>query len=257
MRSWVGSITFESRHEPDVKLLIQKTSRELGLSIPGYFTNNSEGFTTFSTSRYPRRAGDAVPPVANYRRSLDALATAINPLDGLRASCEESLRDIPSLRIVLGLEEGYFEGKKKEVLAQVTNGKVSTKTELEAALTTLLGDYSSLGIDISECPDLTSAVAIVQGSNLGVRHTLAEVKAFLGEMFEVTQAQVFSVRPEYTDPYEEPAAAIEAPATKDNFEKFVLLANAFKQARFSVENLATGAVVNIEIEHFSTKPAAA
>lgn len=255
--SWGGEITFSHADRARIEEQINSTSAETGLRIPGYFIASGSEEQTFHISRYARHAEQEVPTKASYQSVMDLLGKKISSA-GISATVHE---EVPSsertIRVVLGLDEGYFEGRKNEVLAQATQGLISTTEELKYALSTLLGDYASLGIDLEGERDFSRALEVVRAASLAKTHTLAEVKAFLGGSFEVCAAHVYSAAPEYATPYQEPAALIIAPATKATFEKLIALGDFFKQARFSVENIAAGSVVNVELQNFSTIKAAA
>lgn len=187
----------------------------------------------------------------NYQTILATLQKNLEAAGIPNQYHEESVEMIPQIRIVLGLEEGYFEGRKKEVLALADRQAIDTVPELEEALTRLIGDYRTLGIDISAATDFQSALDTLKQTPLAKLHNVREVRSFLGDQFQVAEARVFSAAPDYATPYQEPAAIITAPATKECFEKLLALADLFKQARFSIENLASGLVVNAEILAFS------
>ena len=202
-------------------------------------------------SRDPRRVGHEVPPVEVYQETIRALTQNLAKAQIFAYSAEEALAEKPTLRVVLGMEEGYFEGRRKEVLSLVEKGAVSSQQELQEALTRLIGDYEAVGMNFSKAKTFEEAVAVIKARPLSITHSIEETQSLLGEAFEVSPARIFSASSDYSTPYQEDAAVIIAPATKENFERLVTLADKFKQARFSVEKLDKELVVNVEILAFS------
>lgn len=84
------------------------------------------------------------------------------------------------------------------------------------------------------------------GYNTGKFHSIEEVKEILGDNFELTSAEIFTVRKGNDGPstYQEPAVLIEGDVKE--IERIIGLATKFNQQRFCLENLEDGTARIIE-----------
>ena len=249
MRAWGGEILVKDMSLDDAKALVEKTGKTLGCRFPGYFSELDDGTIVYHISRYPRRAGLEVPPLSEFRGTLQSLYDAFTSGTAQVEMREEELRPIPTLRVVLGLREGYFDQRKKDIEAKIVDGTFSDIEEVRMAISNRLGDMTEHGIDVDSFEDPQKLREALQQISLSVLHDVREASEFLGASAKVRPAEIYSVAPDYT--YAEEAVLIEVPADRGHFEKLVRLADSMKQARFTTERLDTGSVVNVEIKAFT------
>ena len=76
-------------------------------------------------------------------------------------------------------------------------------------------------------------------------HTIEEVEAELGSGFDLTPVEIYRIRPQ--GKYTEPAVIIKGDLSQ--IEKVYSLAEKFKQARFTVEDLYNDAAYVVETIH--------
>lgn len=103
---WGGSVSFEGLSPEEFAQKIKEAAEETGFTYSGYTSEEEYHF-----SRYPRRAFGPVASIEKHQEALKVLAEKL----GVNSK-EEVRTEEPRFRVLLGLEEGYLEYKKKELL---------------------------------------------------------------------------------------------------------------------------------------------
>jgi hypothetical protein len=235
---------------PDVTVagmekLLQEAGRASGHRLPGYIIKEADGSVSCHISRLPRRISLEVPPTSVFVEAVKAAENTIRKNDFQCSVQIERLSDKEEFRVILGLEEGYFEARRKDILKQIDDGALTTADAVREMFQQRIGSPADWKIDLDAAQSLAEIREIIDSVSMSRLHTVEEVLAGLSEQFEVTPCTICSVAPEYT--YKEPAVRIIAADNHSNLEAIVRLANAFHQARFSLERLNTGEAFNIEI----------
>jgi len=249
MRMWGGEIHVDGMSLVDAKALVENTGKQLGCRFPGYFYEGDDGTIIYHISRYPRKAGLEVPPLEEFRRTLKGLFDAFQAKDAKVEMREEQVEAMSTIRVVLGLKEGYFDQRKVDIERKIEDGTFSDMNEIRSAIADRLGDLTEHGIDVDAFDSPQILREALKQISLSVLHNVSEVSVLLGASGRVRPAEIYSVAPDYI--YSEEAVLIEVPADRQHFEKLVRIADSMKQARFTTERLDIGSVVNVEIKAFS------
>ena len=231
---WSGSVDISKIDQKDFEEKIKAAAAELGFTYSGYLTGSGDE-KKYTFSRYPRRAFGPVDDVSVYENALAKLSESL----GANSSVED-LKESEEFRVLLGLEEGYDEYKKKGILENVTD----TNRAKEIVKSTL-GDLSGFGINIDELNSVEEIKAILEKTYLGKKHTQEEVSSILGNDFKLKNADIYSVGS--WGAYTEPALVIEG--NKANLEDVYKIAEKFKQARIAVEDLQKGKSYMVETKY--------
>lgn len=237
---WGGSISVENLSDEEFAQKISEAANELGFTYSGYrISKDEEGFD-YHFSRYPRRAFGPVAPVARHQEALQKLAKKL----GVEGK-EEKKVEQPRFRVLLGLQEGYAEYKKRGVVERIGKGEITTLEEAKKAIAPEIGDLSEFGIDVGKFTNLEELKGVLEKANFGKDHTLEEVQKELGDEFDLTQAEIYSAGP--WGKYTEPAIVIEGDKTQ--VQRVYALAEKFRQARIAVEDLQAGQSHMVETKY--------
>jgi len=235
---WGGSVSVEGLTEEEFSQKLSEAANELNFTYSGYLVKKSEGGFEYHFSRYPRRAFGPVPPIEKHQKALEVLAEKL----GVEGK-EEKLKGEPKFRVLLGLQEGYSEYKKLNILDRINKGQISSLEEAKKAISLEIGDV--LGLDIDSFDSLDELKENLEKINLGKDHNLEEVEKELGKEFDLTQAEIYSVGP--WGKYTEPAVVIEG--NKNQLQKVYALAEKFHQSRIAVEDLGVGQSYMVETKY--------
>jgi len=225
--------------------LLERAGKENNIRLPGYIIDDEVGPATCHISRLPRRVNLEVPPEKDFMDAVQAAQKTIRGYDFNSTLKIEQKSDREEFRVILGLEEGYFESRRKDLVKQIDDFTLTSVEEVKSMFMQRIGDPADWNINLDSAKSVSEIRAIIDSVSMSKLHTVEEVLKELSGEFIVTPCQICSVAPEYT--YKEPAVRIVAADSEANLEKLVLLAAKFRQARFSLERLHTGEAYNIEI----------
>jgi len=235
---WGGSVSLEGIPQDKFAQKIREAAEETGFTYSGYISGEEYHF-----SRYPRRAFGPVAPIEKHQEALKALAGKLGVAEKEEPKIEE-----PKFRVLLGLEEGYSEYKKRNIIEKIDKGEIldleTAKSEIEKLIGQAVRENNIMD-KINVAGSLEKAKDILNQTNLGKNHTLEEVQAELGEGFDLKNANIYSAGP--WGSYQEPAVVIEG--NQNNLSKVYALAEKFKQARIAVENLKNGKSHMVETKY--------
>jgi len=237
---WSGFVSVENLSDEEFAQKISEAAKELGFTYSGYrIPKGKEGFD-YHFSRYPRRAFGPVAPIEKHQEALTKLAEKL----GTRGE-EEKTTEQPRFRVLLGLQEGYAEHKKRNIVERIDKGEIATLEEAKKAIESEIGNLSEFGINIEKFDSLNELKSVLEKANFGKDHTLEEVQKELGDKFDLTQAEIYSVGP--WGKYTEPAIVIEGDKTQ--VQKVYALAEKFHQARIAVEDLEESQSYMVETKY--------
>lgn len=235
---WGGSVSMKGISQEEFAQKIKEAAEETGFTYSGYTSGEEYHF-----SRYPRRAFGPVAPIEKHQEALKTLAEKLRVEEKEEAKMEE-----PRFRVLLGLEEGYSEGKKKSIIEKIDKGELvdieSTKTEIEKLIGQTIKE-NNLQDKINAAESLEEIKDILSQTALGKNHIIEEVQTELGEGFDLRNASIYSAGS--WGNYQEPAVVIEG--NQANLSKVYALAEKFKQARIAVENLKDGKSHMVETKY--------
>jgi hypothetical protein len=180
-----------------------------------------------------------VHPEKEFVTAVQAAQKSISAMDFNCLLRIEQLSSKEEFRVILGLEEGYFESRRKDILRQIDDFTLTSTTvhDVQDMFMQRIGTPTDWGIDLDSAKSATEIRKIIDSVSMSKVHTREEVLTELSSEFQVTPCMIYSVAPEYI--YKEPAVRIVAADSEVNLEKLVLLAAKFRQARFSLERLHT------------------
>lgn len=237
---WGGSVSVESLSDEEFAQKISEAANELGFTYSGYrIPKGEEGFD-YHFSRYPRRAFGPVAPVEKHQEALQKLAEKLGT-----EGREEKKTEQPRFRVLLGLQEGYAEYKKRGVVERIDKGEITSLRGAQKVIESEIGDLSEFGINVNKFTNLEELKEVLEKANFGKEHTLEEVQKELGDEFDLTQAEIYSVGS--WGKYTEPAIIIEG--EKAQVQKVYALAEKFRQARIAVEDLQASQSYMVETKY--------
>ena len=237
---WGGSVSVEGLSDEEFAQKISGAANELGFTYSGYRIPKGEENFDYHFSRYPRRAFGPVAPVEKHQEALQKLAEKL----GTKGE-EEKKAEQPRFRVLLGLQEGYAEYRKRGVVERMGKGEITTLEDAKKAIGSEIGDLTEFGIDIEKFVNIEELKEVLEKANFGKDHTLEEVQKELGEGFDLTQAEIYSAGS--WGKYTEPAIVIEG--DKVQIKKVYALAEKFRQARIAVEDLQAGQSHMVETKY--------
>lgn len=232
---WGGSVAIPDFDEKAFIERLLAVANESGFRYSGYIIKATGGQNAkYHMSRYPRKAFGPVPPIAEYQAALKLLGEKF----GLSESQvnEEKTVEQPRFRVLLGLQEGYAEWRKKSIVKEIQERKIQSLEAAKNELQKRLGDVTRYGIDINQVADLAGLRSLLESKDLSNEHSVDEVRNILGKEFDLTPSEICSASSWGT--YREPSVVIEGNLAQ--LPQVYLLAQKFHQARFAVENLQTG-----------------
>lgn len=254
--AWGGELQVPGLSLQGLKSLIDEASVELKAKISGFIVPAPEGGYIFHMSRWPRRAGLEVPSIEESRQILEKLHARALTVDSASSIHEESFGR-PAIRFVFGLEEGYFEGRRKNLVASADAMPEKTVQALQRAIELEIGDLSALGIDMSGADSFDSLLALLESTSFAKLHSAEEAREVIGpraKSFEEGLIYSFDGSRGYS--YEEPCVVVTGPHTDDFVNSSVRFGHAARQARFSMEDLLERCGSNVELLDYSENAAA-
>jgi len=237
---WGGFVSVENLSDEEFAQKIGEAANELGFTYSGYRIPKGEKGFIYHFSRYPRRAFGPVAPIEKHQEALQKLAEKL----GVNGE-EEKRTEQPRFRVLLGLQEGYAEYKKRNIVERIGKAEIVTLADAKRDVKSEIGDLLEFGIDIDKFASLDELKEVLEKANFGKDHTHEEVQKELGDEFDLTQVEIYSVGPWGT--YTEPAVLIEGDKTR--LQKVYALAEKFHQARIAVEDLQAGQSYMVETKY--------
>ncbi len=237
---WSGSISVEGLSDEEFAGKIREAAVELGFTYSGYRTEKKEGGFTYYFSRYPRKAFGPVAPIKKHQEALLKLAGKFNAEPVEDQKVKES-----KFRVLFGLREGYKEYKKKTIVDKINNGEITTLGEAKQTIQEQIGNIGEFNIKLNEIESLKQLKNILEKIDFGKEHTIEEVKTELGEHFDLTEAEIYSVGP--WGYYSEPAVIIEG--DKSQLREVYSIAEKYHQSRIAVEDLQKGTSQMVETKY--------
>ena len=237
---WGGSVSVENLSDEEFAQKIGEAANELGFTYSGYrIPKGEEGFD-YHFSRYPRRAFGPVAPIEKHQEALRKLSEKLET-----KGKEEKGVEQPRFRVLLGLQEGYAEYKKRSIVERIGKEEITTLEEAKKVIKSEIGSLSEFGIDVDKFASLDELKVVLEKANFGKDHTLEEVQKELGDEFDLTQSEIYSAGS--WGKYTEPAIVIEG--DKAQIKKVYALAEKFRQARIVVEDLQAGQSHMVETKY--------
>lgn len=237
---WRGSVNVpEHMSREEFQAIAKTTAEELNFTFSGYETGRQGTGFNYYFSRYPRRAFGPVAPVETYQNALRELSSAIGA-----EGTEEALTIEPRFRVLLGLEEGYAEGKKRELLDKIEKGEIANIEQAKSYIKEKINDTSKIH-SFESIEDLEELKDLLETTNFSLKHSIDEVSRITGNDFQLTPAKICSIGS--WGQYEEPAVIIEGDMA--HIQKVYALAEQFRQARIAVEDLHNGQAHMVETKY--------
>lgn len=249
---WGGEICAQNG-ESAIRSAVEGVCIEQNLRISGYFSETTAG-TVFHVSRLPRRAGMPVVESQDLELALAAVSEKLRSEGATAALALEGRSQEPQLRAVMGLDEGYFDQRRKQLLARLERNELNLEQALEAAENEL-GEAGKSGSS-SGAESLELLTERLSALRLGVTYSPDEVRKRVDAAGgSVRSGRIYSCapgeQPGSVSIYEEPIAIVTGPRSAGLLHALVRTGDDLKQARFSVEHLDLGLATNLEVLAFS------
>ncbi len=235
-----GFISVKNLSEEEFFKIISAAANETNFTYSGYRVEKPEGGFDYHFSRYPRRTFGPVASIKKHQEALQKLSEKL----GTEGE-EEQKSEKPQFRVVLGLQEGYGEHKKRGIIERIEKDEITTLENAQQNIESEIGDITEFGADVSKFRTLDELKEFLIKTNFGKDHTPKEVQEELGDEFDLTPAEIYSVGP--WGKYTEPAIIIKGNITQ--IQKVYALAEKFRQARIAVENLQAGESYMVETKY--------
>lgn len=254
--AWGGELIVHCGTIEQLKELIKVVSAEMGVKISGFISELDDSGLVFHMSRWPRRVGVPVPPISDSKQILDRLI-ANAECYSFEAISKEDIWGAPHARALLGLEEGYFDGRRKNIIINWDAAQDKSLERLICTLSTQIGDLQQFGIDIHAFQEASKLIECLRSATFTTRHTVEEVTRAIGSSAAtLTPTYIYSIDQAKDYCYEEPAVIVEGPNSECFFAAVVKVGHAMHQARFSYEDLNCGVAWNVEILDYCENAAA-
>ncbi|MFI0434140.1 MAG: hypothetical protein ACH350_00235 [Parachlamydiaceae bacterium] len=254
--AWGGKLIVHGGTIELLKNLIKAVSAEMRVKISGFIWELDDGGWVFHMSRWPRRVDVLVPPISESKQILERLVATAERFFFEAVSKEEAW-GAPHARALLGLEEGYFDGRRKNIIIKWDAAQDKSLESLICTLSTEIGDLEQFGIDIHSFQEAGELVECLRNTILTTRHRVEEViQGIESSAVTFTPAYIYSIDQPKDCCYEEPAVIVEGPNSECFFADVVKVGHAMHQARFSYEDFSCGAAWNVEILDYCENAAA-
>ncbi|MCO6431336.1 MAG: hypothetical protein J5J00_10785 [Deltaproteobacteria bacterium] len=233
IRGWSGELTAHCNHE-QLEKAVAAAARNIGSRVSGFITSNDDGSLTFTTTRWPRRIGEAVPSCAHFAAALNEVKNVLSSWGVVASDRVNRNAGSDSYRVLLGLQEGYSEGCKNALLHRPD---IRSGQELLQEFRRTIGEPENSGIARQLFEDLFEAKALLASINLTRVHSLSEVRERIGgsASIDTYPAQIFAADPILNLVYREPAALLLGAPGSGLPREALLLAYEMGQERFSIE----------------------
>lgn len=220
---WGGFVSVRNLTQEEFIQIVTQLATDLHFTYYGYILKGEKGFS-YHFGLYPRQ----ILPVERYKEALKRLAEKL----GVEGVVETKSKK-PRFRILLGLQEGYAEQEKLNIIRLIDAGKITDLAEAKKIILEKIKNLSEFSIDLNDFFNLWDLRSGLEKKNFGKDHSFKEVESALGKEFNFSPAEIYTIGS--GGKYMEPAVVIEG--DKSQVQKIYALAINFHQARITVEDL--------------------
>ena len=232
---WAGRVsTSDSAITPErLKGAIAAVAKEENVTFSGFLSRGPDGELRYEISRYPRRAFGPVPSIERCEENLSALVDGLKR-HGITVEASPGERpSSPAFRMVLGLEEGYYEHERRKLCEKLENGTFGYQ-DMIATIRLFIQAGSGQSIFpfcLRDGEVSAEFKAALRDTSLAQRHSVEEVMKLTAGAVEIRPAEIVSAGP--WGVYQEPAAVVSG--SIDEVQIALHAAAAFHQERVAVE----------------------
>ena len=257
--AWTGELALRGDPNWAVQDEVVGSATKLNRRISGYLMTEEDGQLRYRISRVPRRATAVVPSIAEYRDTLRTLCAATSTEHRPASVREEEVAQRPLLRAVFGLEEGYLEQRRREVL-EVIGVTIKDLPTARALVLDRMGDLSKYGVDLQRFESVRDLRHYLRRESFRRTHHVSEAEEhFAGKGVKVIPMTILAASPgESGSPareYSESGFVVEL-SGPSALAQLVAWADKTRQARFSLEHLSAGESFTIELSRWCMDRAA-
>ena len=220
---WGGFVSVQNLTKEEFIQIVTQLATDLHFIYYGYILKGEKGFS-YHFGLYPRQ----ILPAEKYREALKRLAEKLG-VEGV----VETRSKKPRFRVLLGLQEGYAEQEKLNIIRLIDAGKITDLAEAKKIIIEKIKNLSDFPINLNDFLDLKDLRNEFEKMNFGKDHSFEEIQNALGEEFNFSPAEICTIGS--GGKYIEPAVIIEG--DKSQVQKIYALAINFHQARITVEDL--------------------
>jgi len=165
----------------EIETAVIATQESLGLQVAGYFTE-IHGKYYYVMDRYFRRMNQEIKSIDEMK----AIATKIKELVPSAEIQDHTQVDENVLKVdtfyksVVGLSEGYYEGRKKQIIASIAKDSM-TSSEAIAMIESMLETLSFGGVLLDEEMDIELITKTLNTVCLAIEHTTDDVELVLAK----------------------------------------------------------------------------
>ena len=220
---WGGFVSVKNLTKEEFVQIVTQLAIDLHFTYYGYIIKEEKGFN-YHFGSYPRQ----ILSTERYKEALKKLEEKL----GVEGVVEKKSKK-PRFRILLGLQEGYAEQEKLNIIRLIDIGEIANLEEAKKIILKKIKNLTDFSISLNDFLDLTDLRNGLEKMNFGKDHSIKEVQNTLGEEFTFSPAEICTIGSE--GKYMEPAIIIEG--DKSQVQKIYALAINFHQARITVEDL--------------------
>jgi hypothetical protein len=242
---WGMEVTVQGISVSEFQDAILAAARGGDPRLAGYISSQSELSHTFHLSRLPRRVSLEVPAIEKFRAAGIALVSELSARGIAHTWCEEQPTMTDSIRSVIGLEEGYFEARRIDLVKTLRNSAITDLSMAQDIFLQRIGSFHEWGLHESQWNSVEDMCSALEGVSMSRRHSAGEVRELLGESFSVRESLIYSVYNLYE--YSEPAVVVTGMHSYENLSQLAMAAAQLGQARVSLESTKSMKAYNLEI----------
>ncbi len=220
---WGGFVSVQNLTKEEFIQMVTQLATDLHFTYYGYILKGEKGFS-YHFGRYPRQ----ILPTERYQEALKKLADKLG-VEGVIEKKSKKSR----FRILMGLQEGYAEQEKLNIIRFIDAGKITDLAEAKKIILEKIKNVADFSINLNDFLDLTDLRNGLEKMNFGKDHSFKEVENALGKEFNFSPAEICTIGS--GGKYMEPAVVVEG--DKSQVQKIYALAINFHQARITVEDL--------------------
>lgn len=220
---WGCSVPVENLTKEEFIQIVTQLATDLDFTYFGYIIKTEKGFN-YHFGSYPRQ----ILPTERYQEALKKLEEKLG-VEGV----VEKKSEKPRFRILLGLQEGYSEQEKLNIIRLIDIAEITNLEEAKKIILKKIKNLADFSIDLNHFLDLIGLRNELEKMNFGKDHSIEEVQNALDEEFIFSPAEICTIG--FGGRYLEPAIIIEG--DKSQVQKIYTLAINFHQARITVEDL--------------------
>jgi len=221
---WGGFVSVQNLTKEEFIQTVTQLATDLHFIYYGYIIKEGEKEFNYHFGSYPRQ----ILPIERYQEALKKLAEKL----GVEGVVETKSKK-PRFRILLGLQEGYAEQEKLNIIRLIDAEEIIDLAEAKKIILEKIKNLSEFPINLNDFSNLGDLRSGLEKMNFGKDHSFKEVENALGKEFNFSQAEICTIGS--GGKYMEPAVVIEG--DKSQVQKIYTLAINFHQARITVEDL--------------------